>query len=461
MSRTRTTASRLVAVLVTLLLGAVTLALVPARADQVARTHNDTRAVSAAPVEVDVPIEYFGLVADLAPGVDHPQPQGSAPFGEARFRVGGRWTPWQSLGEDGAQAAGQFTGALVSVDRADAYQVRAVPAWGLDWRAAAITTSNPASAGPLPTATAAGTSDCMSRADWGADESISGWVKDGDTHVFSAAQVMTVHHTATSNSTAQDYAATVRAIYSFHVQSNGWSDIGYQYLIDAGGVLYEGRGSGHTSLSCQQNDGNGSDFAHEAGTDRVVTGAHALGYNSGNLGIALIGCFQKGGGCSGATTPTTAAVDALVEHVAHLSARHGLDVDGTTTYTNPLNGNISEDVALLSGHQDWNATSCPGTYLDAKLPTIRARAAGTSQAPAPAAITSATCRSATCTFGGTGVEPLAWDLGNGTVAQGATAKTTYATAGTYPITLTDAQPSTATRVVVCTTARKGASCKVQ
>ena len=258
LSRIRRTFGRLVAILTVLVLGTGMLALAPARAAQPPKSHNDTRAVGSAPVTVDFPIQYFGIVADLAPGVTGPQPQGNAPFGEARFRVDGHWTPWQTLDQDGAQAEGQFTGSLVSVDDADAYQVRNVPAWAGNWRAAAINTSNgtrDTSSSVLPTASAATTATCRSRADWGADESISGWVKDGDVKTFSPAQVMTVHHTAGSNSLKQDYAATVRAIYSFHVQSNKWSDIGYQYLIDGRGIVYEGRNAGHTSRSCLSQGG--------------------------------------------------------------------------------------------------------------------------------------------------------------------------------------------------------------
>src|SRR5262245_14627067 len=78
---------------------------------------NDTRPVGSAPVRVDFPIEYFGLVADLPTRSSQLPQRGRAPYGEARFEVNGRWSHWQSLGADGAQAPGQFTGSLISVDR--------------------------------------------------------------------------------------------------------------------------------------------------------------------------------------------------------------------------------------------------------------------------------------------------------------------------------------------------------
>lgn len=171
-------------------LGATVLVgLVPAQAVTSRQPLNDTRPVVSAPVTVAFPIEYFGVVADVPPDRHLPD-QGRAPYGEVRFRVGGQWGAWQPMGQDGAQAPGQFTGALVSVDRADAHQVRGLPAQGHNWRAAAInTTEGPTIVvGHRPAGTAqateAGYAPCMSRADWGADESITAWSKGTDTQVF-------------------------------------------------------------------------------------------------------------------------------------------------------------------------------------------------------------------------------------------------------------------------------------
>lgn len=356
----------------------VLVGLIPAQAVTTHRPLNDTRPVGSAPVTVPFPIEYFGVVADVPPG-GHLPDQGRAPYGEVRFRVGGQWGAWQPMDQDGAQASGQFTGALISVERADAYQVRGVPALGRNWRAAAINTTDGPTivvghrAGATAQAAAAGYPACMSRADWGADESITAWSKGTDTQVFYPDQVLTLHHTAGSNDTSQDYAATVRAIYSYHVQTNGWSDIGYQYLVDGHGTVYEGRNAGHTSKSCLTGGGDGSDFAHRTADDAVVTGAHVAGWNSGNLGIALMGCYEPTSACSGDTTPPAAAEDSLEHLLASLSTRHGLDPTGTTNYVNPVNAS-TKSVGTVSGHRDWEATACPGGNLYADLPTIRTTA---------------------------------------------------------------------------------------
>jgi hypothetical protein len=370
--------------LVVLLVAAFSLIELPhAQAVTSRKPLNDTRQVGSAPVSVDFPIEYFGLVADLPNRSSHLPDRGRAPFGEARFHVDGRWTPWQALGEDGAQAPGRFTGALVSVDRADAYQVRGLPAGADNWRAAAINTTDGPTVivGQRRSNTATGAPACRSRADWGADESLSGWTNNGDTQEFSPAQVMTVHHTAGSNDPNQNYAATVRAIYSFHVQSNGWSDIGYQYLVDGHGVVYEGRSSGHTSRSCLYDGGNGSDFAHSLTTDEVVTGAHVSNYNTGNIGIALMGCYEPGA-CTGNTTPPTTQVDGLEAELALLAKRHNLDPQGTVHYVNSVNG-VSKDVSTISGHRDYSTTSCPGESLDTQLPAIRSNVASRIAGTAP------------------------------------------------------------------------------
>ena len=363
------------------LTAAASLSFVPqASAVTVHRPLNDTRPVGSAPVSVDFPIEYFGVVADLASRTDHLSDRGPAPFGEARFLVRGQWTAWQALEQDGAQAPGQFTGALLSVDRADAYQVRGLPAGATNWRAAAINTSDGPTVvvGHRRSDTATAASGCRSRADWGADESIN-----GDSPSFSPVQALTVHHTAGSNDPAQDYAATVRAIYSYHVKTRGWSDIGYQYLVGGDGIVYEGRWAGHTSTSCLYDGGDGSDFAHKTGTDNVVTGAHVANWNTGNVGIALMGCYEPGSTtCTGDTQPPAASVDALESELARLATRHGLDPEGTVHYVSPSSG-ATKDVKTISGHRDWGSTECPGGNLYAQLPAVRSGVAERMQAGTP------------------------------------------------------------------------------
>ena len=349
------------------------------------RTLNDTRPLGSGPVTPGHAIDFFGLVADLDTPDGAVDTRGASPYGEARFLVAGAWTPWQRLEQDGAQAKGQFTGSLISVDHATAYQVRNLPGGAHNWRAAAInTTEGPTVAVPASGLTEAkAASNCRSRADWGADESLTGWAK-GIEPEFQSVQVVTIHHTAGSNSLSQDYSATLRAIMSYHINSNGWNDVAYNYLIDGYGVVYEGRYSGQTSTSCLTGGGDGSDFAHRPDDDYLVTGGHVMNMNSANLGIALMGCFQSGDPtCTGSTAVPTAAVGSLTTLLAQMADRHSLDAQGTVHYVNPTNTSLTANVPALAAHRDWQSTACPGGNLYAQLPTIRANAADLIVAPIP------------------------------------------------------------------------------
>ena len=125
----------------------------------------------------------------------------------------------------------------------------------------------------------------ISRAGWGADESLN----RAPPRYADAVHMVFVHHTDTPNGyAAADVPAIIRSIYTYHVRSNGWNDIGYNFLVDAYGRVFEGRAGG---------------------IDRPVIGAHTMGFNTGSVGIAVIG--------NGALAPlTTATRDALTSLIA-------------------------------------------------------------------------------------------------------------------------------------------------
>jgi hypothetical protein len=196
----------------------------------------------------------------------------------------------------------------------------------------------------------------LSRAAWGADES-KRFKADGTENTPTAyypAQVLTVHHTDTVNDDP-DPAATVRAIYEYHAITNDWGDIGYHFLIDEAGRIYEGRYSGDDGIPAHDADG------------KVVTAFHTGGFNSGNLGIALLGTLIDQG-------PTAAAKRSLTRLISVLTRFHGLDPEAKVTYTNPVNG-VKKDVTTVGGHRDWMATDCPGATMYALLDEVRAAAA--------------------------------------------------------------------------------------
>ena len=166
----------------------------------------------------------------------------------------------------------------------------------------------------------------VSRAGWGADESKRTWAPS-----FAPIKRMIVHHTVTANDD-RDPAATVRSIYHYHSVSQGWGDIGYNFLVAPDGRIYEGRWSGSTT---------GEDAAR-----RGVIGAHARGHNKGAVGTAMLGNLTN-------RDATPEAKNALADLLAWKADRHGLDPQG------------------LIGHRDVGKTACPGNVFYNGLPGVR------------------------------------------------------------------------------------------
>jgi flagellar hook assembly protein FlgD len=190
----------------------------------------------------------------------------------------------------------------------------------------------------------AGAPPIITRADWHADEAI----RRAAPYYADGIHLAIVHHTAGSNSyTKAQSASIVRAIELYHVQGNGWNDIGYNFLIDKYGQVFEGRYGGVT---------------------RPVIGAHAQGFNSGSVGISVIGDY-------GSTSITPAARAALVSLIAwRLDLAH-VDPLSKVVRVSAGNPRYAAGTALtlnaISAHRDVYPTSCPGASLYAQLPSIR------------------------------------------------------------------------------------------
>jgi hypothetical protein len=213
------------------------------------------------------------------------------------------------------------------------------------------------------------------RASWGADESI---VK-GNSRYADRLSLAIVHHTAgTSPATPEESAAVVRAIQTYHVKSNGWNDIGYNFLVDPFGQVFEGRAGG---------------------VERNVIGAHALGFNTGTVGVALLGNFEK----KVATPEAHAALAAFLAW--RLDVGH---VDPVSTVSYVSDGQPHE-LRAVSGHRDVNATACPGANLYPELDGLAGEsgALGLPKLYEPSAeVTSKTSVS----FRGRLSEPLPWTV---------------------------------------------------
>ncbi len=187
-------------------------------------------------------------------------------------------------------------------------------------------------AAPGAAAAAAARPTIYSRAQWGADESI----RRADPS-YGQVQVAFVHHTDSSNTySAAQVPAIIRGIYAFHVKGRGWNDIGYNFLVDRFGRLWEGR---------------------YGGTTKAVIGAHTLNYNSWSFGISAIGNFTS-------TTPPAAMTSSISRLIAWKLTIHGIQMPASAT----ING---KSFWRVSGHRDANSTACPGQRLYNALPAIR------------------------------------------------------------------------------------------
>ncbi|MEU1252122.1 N-acetylmuramoyl-L-alanine amidase [Streptomyces chartreusis] len=262
---------------------------------------------------------------------------------------------WQNL-TGGCAAVEDGGTALVAAGDAKVYELKAPS--GIDGvRSLAIdTTDGPDRTVRVPSEpTRVRGVGYLSRAAWGADESKR--YKDGKVNspeVYYPLQVITVHHTATPNDDP-DPAATVRAMYEYHAITNDWGDIGYHFLIDEAGTVYEGRYSGDDGIPAFDPDGD------------IVTAFHSVGYNSGALGIALIGNLQE-------KPPTDAAKASLIRLIKVISRFKGLDPQARVTYTNPVNG-TKKDTSTVGGHRDYFDTECPGQVMYDLLAEVRSAAA--------------------------------------------------------------------------------------
>jgi hypothetical protein len=186
----------------------------------------------------------------------------------------------------------------------------------------------------------------VTRAGWGADESLR-----RGTPAYTTPTAMVVHHTVTANDYSQaDAASFVRAVYTYHTRSRGWSDIGYNLLVDRFGTVYEGRAG---------------DFA------RGVVGSHTAGFNNGTISLSLLGNYDT-------VQPPAALVAAMVRAGAWASERWHFDPRGTVTLTSrgsdrfPAGSKVT--VSRMPGHRDLGRTACPGRYAYGLLPTVRTEA---------------------------------------------------------------------------------------
>lgn len=193
----------------------------------------------------------------------------------------------------------------------------------------------------------------VGRAQWGADENLRLANCPGAPDVSTNVTVAAVHHTGGSNTyRPQDTPAIVRGLYAYATQTLRFCDAHYNFFVDRYGQIFEGR------------------FGSIVGPVRA---AHTAGFNTGSVGVALIGNFQN-------APPPRATIDALQSLLAWKLNWHGVDPTRSVAYTT-ISGTdrwparSTQTLPYIVGHRDPGRTDCPGDHVYSQLPAIRANVA--------------------------------------------------------------------------------------
>ncbi len=363
------------------------------------------------------PFSAVGVTWAQDPGVDVAV--------QVRTRAGGRWSDWteievqaNSTGDPGSpEAASPRAGSdPLYVGPSDGVQVRvdsgAVKPRDLQLAlidpgtsaADATAAAGPRTLGGAVAEAATPLPSYVTRAQWGADESL----RNCDPRTTPTIKGGILHTTATGNDyTASQSAAVMRSMYAYHTKTLGWCDIGYNFLVDKFGTLFEGR---------------------YGGVSRAILGTHTGGFNSYTFGVSMIGNHDL-------VRPSTAMLATVEKVFAYKLGLYGLNPQGTTTYTS-AGGSATKYPAgtvvtrsVISGHRDYSTKSCPGNYAYPLLPSIRAAVAARmgGSLPQPTTGTAATTVSlrtspATLTYGRTATVSGRLATASGTSLSGRTVR---------------------------------------
>ena len=209
---------------------------------------------------------------------------------------------------------------------------------------------SPADAAPPRALALAGSPPIIPRLSWGANEAI----RRAKPEYAPEVRYAIVHHTAGSNRyTRAQSLAIVRGIQVYHVRGNGWDDIGYNFLVDRFGQVFEGR---------------------FGGIERPVIGAHAQGFNKGSTGVAVLGSYG-GAGISAAARAALVQTLAWRLDVAHVDPLTALPVLSGGNPRFPKGTPVF--LRAIVGHRDTGFTACPGGVLYAQLFSLAAEVGAT------------------------------------------------------------------------------------
>ena len=269
---------------------------------------------------------------------------------EVRTLANGTWSAWSELSVEETRDATKPKNATepLYVGDATGVELRAVGAAGSSVTSlSALTVTSPTVAADSTLATVSAQAvtggvaqpAIISRAAWGADESLRSWngADCAVPKIDSTVKAAVIHHTAGSNSyTAAQSASIVRGIYAYHVQGNGWCDIGYNFLVDKYGQIFEGR---------------------FGGIRLPVHGAHATLWNTDTVGVS----FMMNSSTMDATPASMNSAEALL---AWKLGNNYRTPDGWTTL-------VGASIPVMFGHRDVMSTDCPGTNLYSRIQELR------------------------------------------------------------------------------------------
>ncbi|MGA8255673.1 MAG: N-acetylmuramoyl-L-alanine amidase [Nocardioides sp.] len=278
-----------------------------------------------------------------------------------RTRAGGTWSLWQplSLLSDGPDRTAVERRVDLSatdlhwVGRSDAVRVEVDGVRPNDLTLVLLDGGrDPAAASarvrPRPLSREARKPPMLGRNAWRADAAL----RTGRPSYNRTIQQVHLHHTVNSNDySMRDVPGLLRGIYRYHTQNLGWSDIGYNFVVDRFGRTWIGRAGG---------------------AKKAVLGAHTLGFNSTSTGVAVLGNFER-------ADPGGKVVTALVQLAAWKLHRHHRKPAGRVKVfshgSDRYPAGRSVWLPAIDGHRDTNQTACPGGRLYRHLDVVRRRAA--------------------------------------------------------------------------------------
>jgi len=292
-----------------------------------------------------------------------------APQGAVEVRGSGDngWTDWTELASDPGEApddAPRSSGGMAwfGRDGIDDLQVRVASGDLADLEVQTIRYDEPSAGGGLLTASAGATA-AQPAIQPRSTYTNKGWATSnpgcasGPVQASGGVKYAVVHHTVNSNTyAAADVPAMLAAIYTYHTGTNRWCDVGYNFLVDRFGRIWEGR---------------------SGGVAKPIVGGHAAGFNTGSTGVSFLGQHEPGV-TPAAVDPSSAALTAAGQLIGWKLGQYGIDPTGTVSVTSGGSNKWPAGTVLnlkrIIGHRDVGYSACPGQRLYDRLASIRTTA---------------------------------------------------------------------------------------